>query len=354
MSLTLYQNAVVGVQAQADAADFELSSTDKLYYHFDCHDAPTTVTNAIFQTASYKYLSNRQDVASVTSEGDMQGGSIHRYAHNAGSPNFGNENLLPQMQHLVNFYMMNNATVAAAGNLDSASDARYATANAAPDNAKALSICATCEQGTAGDKVAVTSVIDEAEADGNFLLSGATWGSMLVDTAGRFTVTQMNLIFDHLGTAGRLKTGSGLGAKAFISQNLRNPANDSAAAKTIVKISITYEAHITVVDEYNNTVAAAQPYTNPPNSGMADSSGDYDPNVGLSTLHIPEGAAPTAVTAGEESYRFPAKKFAFTKGQNVNGAAIDAAGTVVDASNQTPAGKDGCLRFRKTYIMEQA
>jgi len=259
------------------------------------------------------------------------------------------------MQHLVNFYMMNQATVAATGNLDSASNARYATANAASDTSGGASgyWCATCEQGTAGDKVAVTSVFDEAEADGDFLLSGATWSGMLVDTTGRFTDTQLNLIIDHLGTAGRLKQNNAQVARTLVSGSFQNPANDTAAAKTILKLSITYEAHITVVDEYNNTVAAAQPTLSLSGQGAADVSADADGRLGAGAA-VNAGAAPTAVTAGEESDRFPAKKFAFTKGKSVNGTAIDTASTTMDASGQTPAGKDGCLRFRKTYIMEQA
>ena len=299
MSINFYQNLVVGVAATADADDFSITSQDKLYYHFDCHDAPTDITNAVFAAVSYGHVDNAQD--SATSEGDGQGGTINRWSHSSGMPDFSQDDLLPQMKHLVNFYMMNGTGVQAKGLLDSKDNAQYATANAAPDTTKSGVFCETCAQAAPGPRVVVTNVFDEEGTTGDFLLSSSSWATMLTDQAGKFTANQLNLIIDHLGTAGRLSTVADDSSRFLVSGNLIT----DGAVTTKLNISITYEALITVED------------------------------------------------AAEEPGLFSSKKFSFRKGSANDGTTIQV-GSALDASGAGTDGRDGYLRFRKTYIMESA
>lgn len=101
--LTFYQNAVVGVQAEADVADFTLTSVDKLYYHFDCDPGDSSLWDKIFADVKYQTVDNAQ----ATVEGDGQGGYLHRYKHYSGSPDFREDDLRSQVALLVNWFMMN-------------------------------------------------------------------------------------------------------------------------------------------------------------------------------------------------------------------------------------------------------
>jgi hypothetical protein len=311
-SLTFYQNAVVGVQALADPADFTLTSDDKLYYHFDCADGDSALWDTIFDAVKYKTIEDAH--VGETAESDGQGGNLLRYKHDSGLPDFKKDDLKTQVQLLVNFFMMNSQTVNASGDLD----------------------------GT--NKITVT-VIDEQDEDDQFLIEGETWANMLLDTTGRITANQINLIVDHLGSRGRLALSSD-GSKKLIQAHLQKPPNANTASDpaTEIKLVITYEVRIIVVDEFNIT---------PPLAAGAVVS---DANDGLNgNAAIAAGTAGATVPAGEESAMFSTKTFPFTKGTSLAGTAVATALPAdLDASGAPKSGRLDCLRFRKTYCVASA
>lgn len=317
-SLTFYQNAVVGVQAEADVADFTLQSADKLYYHFDCADGNSAKWDEIFAGVQYQTIDNAQDEVTDADEGDGQGGTLHRYKHHSGFPDFHKDDLLSQVRRLVNFFMMNNVNVPAQGGLDEIN----------------------------GVAPIFFPTVDEVGESNQFLISGATWANMLLDQTGRITQNQLNLIIDHFGSKGRLKTASNNGTNALVQANLQKPLNNPLAAKTEIKLVITYEVRVIVTDEYNGGTDRRM------EAGAAVTAhgltgGTIDPAIGA-------GTAGNVVVPGDESAMFSSKTFAFTKGLDVNGKPPTAGDANDDASGAPKAGRVDCLRFRKTYCVESA
>ena len=321
-SFTFYQNAVVGVQALADVADFTLLSDDKLYYHFDCADGNSALWDQIFDAVKYKTIDNAHD--EETLEDDGQGGTLHRYEHDSGFPDFTKDDLTSQVKLLVNYFMMKNDTATASGNLETI------------DGVAPISV----------------TVIDEDGGDDQFLISGATWSSMLVDKTGRITANQINLIVDHFGSRGRLALSND-GSKKLIKAHLQKPPNDttpSTAAETEIKLVITYEVKIIVIDEYNIASRAADAAVTDANDGLNGNAA-----IAAGTTVGTAGTAVAAVDLGEESAMFSSKTFAFTKGKSLAGVAAATAGAAdLDASGAAKEGRVDCLRFRKTYVVTSA
>jgi hypothetical protein len=188
----------------------------------------------------------------------------------------------------------------------------------------------------------VANVVDEADEDDQFLIPTETWANMLLDKTGRITANQINLIVDHFGSRGRLVLSSD-GSKKLIQAHLQKPPNDATAAKTEIKLVITYEVKIIVIDEYGTTPLAAGAAVSSTNDGLNGNAA------------IIAGTAGATVPQGEEGGMFSSKTFAFTNGKSLAGVAVATAlAGDLDASGAPKSGRDDCLRFRKTYCVESA
>lgn len=360
-SLIFYQNAVCGVTAEADAADFSLTSNDKLFYHFNVHDGGNFVWDNIFANVQYDYIQNAQTGQTQEGAGVSGASQLHRWKYHAGAANFAMDDLTEPVRILTNWFMMNAETAAVPSDpLDSTSDAKYVdVANTVADPEGSDSgHCQLCTEGTPGPALVVANVIDEAEADGNFLIPTATWANMLNDPTGRLTAVQYDLIIDHFGSKGRLAHPQPASQPALVSTNLRLPLNAPTAAKTRLAIAITYEVGIIITDEHGRYEGGTMlggdetlPAVVAGNVGLGVAGSDDD-GVNIAT-DIGAGTPGTAIPNGDEYLLFPAKKFQFIKGQATNGKNPAAASdSDLDASGATKLGLSNRMRFRKFYRVE--